>query len=167
MAADAEECCLEGSAQVTDYILESCLHSAVQDLKAVLAQSRRVNFNDTVSFSSWQHCSKFHHCITSFYFLNPEALSPHSHLSMLQRSLALFLWEFEEFTPFHSFSVFLFLLLKLARYGEFRCHIFGVLAYFAAVPLESIRHRNEASLLFVLFHLTKNIPLSSFFFQFF
>lgn len=52
MAADAEECCLEESAQVTDYILESCLHSAVQDLKAVLAQSRRVNFNDTVSFSS-------------------------------------------------------------------------------------------------------------------
>lgn len=53
MAADAEKGCLEGSAQVTDYILESSLHSAVQDLKAVLAQSRRVNSDDdTVSFSS-------------------------------------------------------------------------------------------------------------------
>jgi len=51
MAADAEECCVEGSAEVTDYILESCLHSALQDLKAVLAQSR-FNCNRTVSFNS-------------------------------------------------------------------------------------------------------------------
>lgn len=89
---------------------------------------------------------------------------PHPHLSML-RSLALFLWEFEEFTSFHSFSVFLFLLLKLARYWEFRCHVSGVLADFAAVSVESKRNRKEASPLSVLFHVTRNIFPLSFFFE--
>lgn len=43
-----------------------------------------------------------------------DLLPPHPHLSVLQCSLALFLWKFVEFTSFHSFSVFLFFLLKLA-----------------------------------------------------
>lgn len=99
--------------------LESSLHSTMQDLKAVLAQSRRFNYSQFPSI----------HDKTLWYFsaaLPPllphpwELVSPHPHLSMLQCGLTLFLWEFKEFAPFHGFSFFL--LLKMARYWEYRCH---------------------------------------------
>lgn len=41
----------------------------------------------------------------------------------------------------------------------------GVLAYLAAVPVESKRNRKEASVLSVLFHVTKNTPPSLIFFD--
>lgn len=118
VAAYAGACCMEGSAEVTVYILESSLHSAMQDLKAVLAQGRTLKCSHTVSFKPWQNFLNFPCCITSFCFLISETLSPLPCVSVLQCSLALFLWVFEEFSSFHSFLIF-FSFLKLARYWEF------------------------------------------------
>lgn len=106
-------CCLVGSAQVTDYILESSLHSAVQDLKAVLGQSRTLKYGHTVSFNPWQNFLNFPCCTTCFCFLVPKTLSHHACLSVLQCSLGLFIWVFEEFSYFHSLF---FSSPKLARY---------------------------------------------------